>query len=335
MSFMNKDVAVDLGTSNVKIYVKDKGVIIKEPSVVVINQKNNEVLAVGQDAKEMLGRTPENLTVIKPIKNGVVANFNGACKLLSHLFRDVVSKRFFSRTRVLVGVPSSITDVELRAVEETILMAGAKEVYTVDQAYAAAVGSGIKTDNPEGSFIVNIGAGVTEVAVISSGGIVVSHSIKFAGEDMDRKIIEYIKNKYNILIGENVAEEIKNNVGAAGVGLIDERIQLKGRNLLTGLPDTVTISAHDVQQAISGVLSEIVKVINMTLEKTPPELAGDIAQKGIVICGGGAYIKNIERYINNEISIQAMISDNPTDAVIKGLAKILNNIDILKRAPKR
>jgi len=335
MSFINKDIAVDLGTSNIKIFIKEKGVIVKEPSVVVVNSKNNEVLAVGEDAKEMIGRTPDNLIVIKPIKNGVVSNFNGACKLLQKFFSELLGKSIFSKVRVLVGVPSSITDVEQRAVEETMYLAGAKEVYIADQAMAAAIGSGIKVDNPEGAMVINIGAGVTEVAVISLGGIVAANSIKLAGDDMDKEIIEYIKSKYNILIGENIAEEIKNNVGTAGLTLTDERLQLKGRNMLTGLPDTITIYTQDVQEAISGILKEIVRLINVTLEKTPPELAGDIVKNGIVICGGGAYIKNIERYINKETGLGVNIADTPMDSVIKGLSKMLNNIDNLKKAIKR
>jgi len=335
MSFINKDIAVDLGTSNIKIYMKDKGLIVKEPSVVVINQKNNEVLAVGEDAKEMIGRAPDNLAVIKPIKNGVISNFNGACKLLQKFFNDLLGKNIFMKVRALVGVPSSITDVEQRAVEEAIYSAGAKEVYVVDQAFASAVGSGIKVDSPEGTMVINIGAGVTEVAVISLGGIVVSNSIKLAGDEMDKAIIEYIKEKYNILIGENIAEEIKNNVGTAGLTMADERLQLKGRNMLTGLPDTITIYTQDVQEAISGILKEIVKLVNITLEKTPPELAGDIVKNGIVICGGGAYIKNIERYVNSETGLQASIADTPMDSTIKGLGKILNNIESLRKAVKR
>lgn len=335
MSFMNKDIAVDLGTSNIKIYMKDKGVIVKEASVVVLNSKSNEVLAVGDDAKEMIGKTPDNLVVIKPIKNGVVSNFNGACKLLQKFFSELLGKSLFSRVRVLVGVPSSITDVEQRAVEETMYLAGAKEVFTVNQAFAAAIGSGIKVDTPEGKMVISIGAGVTEVAVISLGGIVSSNSIKLAGDDMDKQIIEYIKNKYNILIGENIAEDIKNNVGTAGLTMTDERLQLRGRNVLTGLPDQVTIYTQDVQEAIKDILKEIVKLVNITLEKTPPELAGDIVKNGIVICGGGAYIKNIERYINNETGLQANIANNPMDAVIKGLGKMLNNLEVLKKAVKR
>ncbi len=334
MNFMAKDIAIDLGTSTTLLYVKGKGIVLKEPTVVTINSITNEVLAVGNAAKEMLGRTPENITAIKPLRGGVIANFNGTKMMLRQLISKVIDKSFFNKSRVIICIPYGITDVEERAVEEAAYSSGATEVYLMEEAMAAAIGAGLKVDSPEGSMIVDIGGGTSEATVISLGGIVASNSVRCAGDDMDKDIIEYIKDKFNVLIGENVAEEIKNKIGAAFSSMTEEKIQVKGRNLETGLPDTVTVCTSDVEKAISRVMEEIIKTINSTLEKTPPELAADIMGKGIVICGGGAYLKNIDRYISDRLDIPVIIAENPLECVVNGAGKILNNIEILKKSEK-
>ena len=296
MKLMAKDIGIDLGTSTTLVYVKGSGVVLNEPTVVAINDITGEVLAVGGAAKEMLGRTPDNIIAVKPLKGGVIANFYGTRMMLEEFISKSVKKSMLTKPRVVICVPSGITDVEAMAVEQVATDAGAKEVYIMEEAMAAAIGAGIKVDSPEGSMIVDIGGGTTEVAVISLGGIVASNAIRLAGDNLDHDIIEYIKEKYNVIIGENIAEEIKNTIGAAFSSMTEERMQVKGRNLSTGLPHTITVTTSDIEKAMSKILEEIVKTINLTLEKTPPELASDIMERGIIICGGGAYIKNIDRY---------------------------------------
>ena len=334
MKLMAKDIGIDLGTSTTLIYVKGSGIVLNEPTVVAINDVNGDVLAVGNSAKEMLGRTPDNILAVRPLRGGVIANFYGTRKMLEEFISKSTNKGLFTKPRVVICVPSGITDVEERAVEETAYLSGAKEVYVMEEAMAAAIGAGIKVDSPEGAMIVDIGGGITEVAVISLGGIVVSNAIRTAGDDLDHDIIEYIKDKFNVIIGDNIAEEIKNTIGAAFSSMTEERMQVKGRNLSTGLPDTITVSTSDIEVAMRRILEEIVKVINITLEKTPPELAADIMEKGIVICGGGAYIKNIDRYISNKIGIPVNITDNPLECVARGAGSALSNIEVLKRSIK-
>lgn len=335
MSILAKDIGIDLGTSFTRIYVKGKGIVLREPSVVAINGITSEVLAVGDVAKEMLGRTPDNILAVRPLKGGVIANFYGTRMMLEQFFSKVVERTIFSKPRVVVCVPSGVTDVEERAVEEVVYSSGAKEVYVMEEAMAAAIGAGLKVDGPEGAMIVDIGGGTTEVAVISLGGIVCSNSIRLAGEDIDKDIVEYIKNKKNVIIGEAAAEELKNTIGAAYSSMTEERMQIKGRELKAGLPATITVCTSEVQEAMQRVIEEILRTINETLERTPPELAADIMEKGIVLSGGGAYIKNIDRYINSIIGIPVHIADNPTDCVIRGTGIALNNIEVLKKAAKK
>lgn len=334
MKLMAKDIGIDLGTSTTLVYVKGSGVVLKEPTVVAINDITGEVLAVGSTAKEMLGRTPDNIVAVKPLKGGVIANFYGTRMMLEEFISKSVKKSMLTKPRVVICVPSGITDVEAMAVEQVATDAGAKEVYIMEEAMAAAIGAGIKVDSPEGSMIIDIGGGTTEVAVISLGGIVASNAIRLAGDNLDRDIIEYIKDKYNVIIGENIAEEIKNTIGAAFSSMTEERMQVKGRNLSTGLPDTITVTTSDIEKAMSKILEDIVKIINLTLEKTPPELAADIMEKGIVICGGGAYIKNIDRYISDKVGIPVLIATNPLECVARGAGSALSNIEILKKANK-
>lgn len=335
MSILAKDIGIDLGTSFTRIYVKGRGIVLREPSVVAINGITNEVLTVGDMAKEMLGRTPDNILARRPLKGGVIANFYGTKMMLEQFFSKVIERTMFSKPRVVVCVPSGVTDVEERAVEEVVYSSGAKEVYVMEEAMAAAIGAGLKVDGPEGTMIVDIGGGTTEVAVISLGGIVCSRSVRLAGEDIDKDIVEYIKNKKNVIIGEAAAEELKNTIGAAYSSMTEERMQIKGRELTTGLPATITVCTSEVQEAMQRIIEEILRTINETLERTPPELAADIMEKGIVLSGGGAYIKNIDRYINSIIGIPVHVADNPTDCVIRGTGIALNNIEVLKKATKK
>lgn len=334
MKFVAKDIGIDLGTSTTLVYVKGAGIVLNEPTVVAINNITGEVLAVGTQAKEMLGRTPENIVAEKPLKGGVIANFYGTRMMLEEFINKCTNKSFFAKPRVVICVPSGITDVEERAVEETAYLSGAKEVYVMEEAMAAAIGAGIKVDSPEGTMIVDIGGGTTEIAVVSLGGIVVSNAIRTAGDDLDHDIIEYIKNKYDVIIGETMAEEIKNTIGAAFSSMTEEKMQVKGRNLSTGLPATITVSTSDIETAMKRIMEDIVKTINLTLEKTPPELAADIMEKGIVISGGGAYIKNIDRYISDKIGIPVLIANNPLECVARGAGQALSNIEVLKKSVK-
>lgn len=335
MSILAKDIGIDLGTSMTRIYIKGRGIVLREPSVVAINAVTDEVLAVGDNAKEMMGRTPENIEALRPLKGGVIANFYATRKMLEQFISKVVEKTIFTKPRVVVCVPSGVTDVEERAVEEVVYSSGAKEVYVMEESMAAAIGAGLKVDGPEGTMIVDIGGGTTEVAVISLGGIVCSRSVRLAGDDIDRDIVEYIKSKRNVVIGEAAAEELKNTIGAAYSSMTEERMQIKGRELTTGLPATITVCTSEVQEAMQHVIEEILKTINEALERTPPELAADIMEKGIVLSGGGSYIKNIDRYINSILGIPVHIADNPIDCVIRGTGIALNNIEVLKKATKK
>ena len=326
MSLFVKDIGVDFGTTKTIIYLKDKGVMFSGPTVVAMNDLTGEILAVGDNAKELLGRTPENISAIKPIKSGVVSNFNAAEKLLKKCIDDIPGKSLFTKVRILLCVPSDITDVEQKALEEIAYNAGAKEVYTIEKSIASAIGSGINIDSPEGVMVLDIGGGTTEVAVLSMGGVVVSNSIKQGGSTMDNDIIEYIREKYNILVGDVVAEEIKTELGTAITIMAREKMQVKGRNILTGLPDVLDVSTDDVSSAITDALKEIIKLINVTIEKTPPELVSDITKNGIYVCGGGAYIKDIDRLITNMTGIPVTLANNPTECTIKGIEKVIKNI---------
>lgn len=334
MGIMSKDIGVDLGTSNIRIHIKSKGVVLSEPSVVAINKITGEVLSIGTHAKEMLGRTPENIVAIKPLKDGVIADFGATKMLIQALVSKVVTKSLFSRHRLVVSIPSGITDVEERAVEGVAYKTGAKDVFLMEEVMAAAIGAGLKIEQPEGAMIVDIGGGTSEIAVLSLGGIVVCNSIKIAGDKLDKDIVEYIKSEYNVLIGETEAEEVKKQIGSATSAMTEEKTIIKGRSLATGLPQTITVTTKDVNDAIADSLFEIVRVIKNTLEETPPELSSDIMERGIVISGGCAQIKNIDRYISEETGIPVIIAENPSECVAKGVGMALDNIEVLKRAVK-
>lgn len=334
MGIMSRDIGVDLGTSNVRIFVKGRGVVLNEPSVVALNKLTGEVLAVGTAAKEMLGRTPDNIVAVKPLKDGVIADFDCTRLMLETFISKVMPKSLFARPRMVISIPYGITDVEERAVEGVAYKAGAKEVYLIEEIMAASFGSKIKVERAEGSMIVDIGGGTSEMAVLSLGGIVVSNSLRLGGEKFDKDIVEYVKHKFNCIISEADAEEVKKEIGSAYATMTEEKYTVKGRNLNTGLPENITLTTRDVQEAIMGSIERIVKAIKATLEQTPPELSADIMEHGVIIAGGSASIKNLDRYISGELGIPVHIAENPLDCVVKGLGTTLDSIEVLKKAVK-
>lgn len=334
MGIISKDIGIDLGTSNIRIHLKGRGIVLSEPAVVAINQVTGEILAVGSQAKEMIGRTPDSIVALKPLKDGVIADFESTRALMQNLISRVVQKSLFYRPRIVVSIPSGITDVEERAVEGVVYKSGAKEVYLMEEVMAAAIGSGLKVEKPEGSMIVDLGGGTSEMAVLSLGGIVVSNAIKVAGEKLDRDIVEYIKRKFNVIIGDGEAEEVKKQIGAATAAMTEDKMDVKGRNLLTGLPETITVTTQDVNEAMKDSLNEIVRVIKLTLEQTPPELASDIMEHGITLSGGLSLLKNIDILINEETGMPVFIAEEPDKCVVKGVGMALDNIEVLKKATK-
>ena len=334
MGIMSRDIGVDLGTSNVRIFIKGRGIVLNEPSVVAINKITGEVLAVGHSAKEMLGRTPDSIIAVRPLKDGVIADFDSTRMMLETFISKVIPKSLFLKPRLVISIPYGITDVEERAVEGVAYKAGAKEVYLIEEVMAASFGSRVKVEQAEGSMIVDIGGGTSEMAVLSLGGIVVSNSLRLAGEKFDKDIVEYVRNKFNCIIAETDAEEVKKQIGSAYATMTEEKFTVKGRNLNTGLPEDITLTTKDVQSAIMESIEKIVKTIKLTLEHTPPELSADIMDHGIIITGGSASIKNLDRYISGELGLPVHIAENPLDCVIKGIGATLDSIQVLKKAVK-
>lgn len=327
---MAVDLGIDLGTSNTIVYDKKEGIVLNEPSMVVRSKKNGQILAIGSDASDMIGRTPDGVEALRPIRNGVITSFNGTVALLKHFIKKVAGNTFF-RVRVVICVPCKITDVERRAMIEAARTAGAKEVYLIEQPLAAAIGCGIDISQPHGSMVVNVGAGITEVAVISLGGIVESHAIRRAGESFDNDIVQYVKRKYNISIGDATAEQIKCNIGSVYYHKDNERVEMMGRDMVTGLPKTGSISAEEVREALKEGAEAIVDAVKVTLEKTPPELASDIMESGIVLSGGGAMLKGLGRLINVSTEIPVFIAENPLDCVAVGTGKSLDFMMEMRR----
>ena len=293
--FGNKDIGIDLGTANILVTVKDKGIVLNEPSVVAIDRKTGEILATGHEAKEMLGRTPNQIKAVRPMKDGVIADFTATQLMLKNIIKKICTRYNIGRPRVVVGVPSGITEVEERAVEESIIQAGAREVYLIEEPMAAAIGAGLDVAEPTGNIIVDIGGGTTEVAVISLGGIVVSHSLKVAGDELDEDIVNYVKREMGLAIGLTTAEQIKLQIGCASPLMTEMSMEVRGRDLSNGLPRNITINSTQAEEAMRDSVNEIVEIVKATLEKTPPELASDIIEKGIVLAGGGALIKNLDK----------------------------------------
>ena len=330
----SNDLAIDLGTANTLVCVKGKGVVLNEPSVVAVSKNgkdNNKVLAVGSDAKVMLGRTPGNIEAIRPLKDGVIADFDIAEAMLRHFIRKVHNRRTMVRPRVIVCVPSGITQVEKRAVREAAEAAGAREVFFIEEAMAAAIGAELPITEPTCNMIVDIGGGTTEVAVISLAGIVYSESVRVGGDTMDEALIHYIKQRYNLLIGEHTSEMIKITIGNAHKGDKVERLQIKGRDLVTGIPKIVGIDSDEVREAISDQIGEIVQTVKEALEKTPPELAADVVENGIVLSGGGALLKNFDKLLTEKTGLPITVAEDPLLSVVIGSGKALDNIDILKQ----
>ncbi len=330
LSFKSKDIGIDLGTANILVTIKGKGIILREPSVISIGAKTGEIIATGFEAKEMLGRTPKEINAIKPLKDGVIADFTATKLLLKNLLERVCKRYNAVRPRVLVGVPSGITEVEERAVEEAIIRAGAREVYLIEEPMSAAIGAGIEIEEPSGNIIVDIGGGTTEVAVISLGGIVVSNSIRIAGDELDIDIMNFVKKELNLAIGEVTAEQIKKEIGCALPLMSQMTMEIKGRDLSDGLPRTEIITSDQVEQAMKESIDKIVEVVKITLEKIPPELASDIMEKGIMLSGGGALIKNLDKLISEETGMPVYIVDEPLDCVVKGTEKTLQDLEKLK-----
>lgn len=327
----SKDIGIDLGTANILVTLKGKGIVLKEPSVVAINRRNGNIVATGNEAKEMLGRTPEQIKAVRPMKDGVIADFTSTQLMLKNIIGKVGKRYNIGRPRVVVGVPSGITEVEERAVEEAVMQAGAKEVYLIEEPMAAAIGASLDVGEPSGNIIVDIGGGTTEVAVISLGGIVVSHSLRVAGDELDEEIVNYIKREMNLAVGDTTAEQIKMQLGCAMPLMTEMSMEIRGRDLTTGLPRNMTITSTQVEEAIKESITKIVDIVKLTLEKTPPELAADIMEKGIVLAGGGALIKNLDKLLSTETGMPVYIADEPLDCVVRGAGKTLEDIERLGR----
>ena len=325
----NKDIGIDLGTANTLVYMRGKGIIIREPSVVAVDARTDRVRCVGQEAKDVIGRTPGSIIAVRPLKDGVIADFDYTTAMLQEFIKKATSSFIFSKTRVIICIPSGVTAVERRAVKEAAESAGAKRVSIIEEPMAAAIGAGLPVAEPTGSMIVDIGGGTSEVAVISLGGIVTSRSVRVAGDEFDSSIINFIKKKYNLLIGERTAENVKIAIGSAFPSEDDSTMDIKGRNLLTGLPESIKITSTEIREALSEPLSHIIEAVKTTLERTPPELAADIIDSGIMLAGGGALLKGLDRLINNETGMPVFIAENPLDCVAEGTGKVLENIDKL------
>lgn len=324
-----KDIGIDLGTANTLVYMKGKGIVMREPSVVAVDTKTDTVRSVGHAAKDVIGRTPGSIGAVRPLKDGVIADFDITAAMLQHFIRKVCGSSMFIRPRVIICIPSGVTEVERRAVREASIKAGARQVMVIEEPMAAAIGAGLPVSDPSGSMVVDIGGGTAEVAVISLGGIVASRSVRVGGDEFDQSIIAYIKRKYNLLIGERTAEAIKIEIGSAYK--IEEEISMdiKGRNLVDGLPKNITIRSEEVREALAEPLERIIEAIKETLERTPPELAADIIDHGIMLTGGGALLRGIDQLIFGQTGIDVHIADSPLDCVAEGTGKVLDNIELL------
>ena len=326
----SKDIGIDLGTANILVTLKGKGIILNEPSVVAIDTSTRNILATGFEAKEMLGRTPEKIRAVRPMKDGVIADFTATQLMLKNIIYKICRRYSIGKPRVVVGVPSGITEVEERAVEEAILQAGAREVYLIEEPMAAAIGANMDIAEPSGNIIVDIGGGTTEVAVVSLGGVVVSNSIRIAGDDLDEDIVNHVKRERNLAIGETTAEQIKKEIGCAMPLMLEASMEVRGRDLSSGLPETITVTSSEIEEAMKESISKIVDVVKLTLEKTPPELASDIMEKGIVLAGGGALIKNLDKLISEKTDMPVYVAEEPLDCVVKGTGKTLEDLERLK-----
>jgi rod shape-determining protein MreB len=329
----SNDLAIDLGTANTLTFVRGKGIIANEPSVVAVQRLGNgtkKVLAVGKQAKEMLGRTPGNITAVRPMKDGVIADFEVTEAMLRYFITRAHNRQTLVKPRIIIGVPSGITEVEKRAVRDSALAAGAREVYLIEEPMAAAIGAGLPVTEPSGNMVVDIGGGTTEVAVISLAGIVAARSIRVAGDKMDDAIVSFVKRKYNLLIGDRTAEEIKKKIGNAHPPKEVESMEIKGRDLVAGVPKTISVNSDEVREALSEPVAAIVESVRSVLERTPPELAADIVDRGIVLTGGGALLRNLDILLREETGLPVTVADIPECAVVRGTGKALDELDLLR-----
>lgn len=335
LGLFSNDLAIDLGTANTLVYMKGKGIVVSEPSVVAVQTGaagQRRVLAVGTDAKEMLGRTPGSIVAIRPMKDGVIADFDYAEEMLRYFIRKVHNRKNLVRPRIVICVPSGITQVEKRAVRESAESAGAREVYLIEEPMAAAIGAGLPITEASGNLIVDIGGGTTEVAVISLAGIVHAQSVRVGGDKMDEAIVQYVKRKYNLLIGERTAEAVKIGIGNVySTGNDTEVMEIKGRDLVSGIPKTMEVNSDEIREAMSEPVSAIIEAVRISLERTPPELAADIVDKGIVLAGGGAYLKNLDLLLREETGLPVVIAEDPLSCVVLGSGAVLDQLDLLRQ----
>ncbi len=330
--FGSHDMGIDLGTANTLVHVKGRGIVLREPSVVAIKSDTGDVLAVGEEAKQMIGRTPGNIIAIRPMREGVIADFDVTQAMLKYFIQKAMRGKSFSRPRVVVGVPSGVTEVEKRAVVDAAKQAGAREAYLIEEPMAAAIGAGLPVEEATGSMVVDIGGGTTEIAVISLGGIVTSISIRIGGDAMDAAIVQYIKRMYNLMIGERTAETVKMSIGTAIVEAgSDQGMDIRGRDMVSGLPKTLTIQAREIREALDEPIYKIINAVKGTLEKTPPELAADVMDHGIMMTGGGALLTNLDKLLSRETGMPVMVAEDALSCVGEGTGKSLENLSLLKR----
>ncbi|MDD2709206.1 MAG: rod shape-determining protein [Verrucomicrobiae bacterium] len=327
----SNDIGIDLGTANTLVYVRERGVVLREPSVVAVEKGTNRVRAVGNEAKRMLGRTPGTIEAIRPMKDGVIADFEVTEAMLRHFIQQVHNRRSMVSPRVVVAVPSGITEVERRAVKDSAAHAGAREVYLMEEPMASAIGVGLPVQEPAGNMIVDIGGGTTEVAIISLAGIVFCRSVRVAGDELDEAIVQYIKRVYNLMIGERTAEEIKIKVGSAFPLEQETSMEVKGRDLVAGLPKTLTITSQEVREAMQEPINTVLETVRYTLERCPPELSADLVDRGIVLAGGGALLRGLDRLLGEETGLPVHVADDPLSAVVTGTGIVLNELDFLRK----
>jgi rod shape-determining protein MreB len=326
-----RDMGVDLGTANTLVYARGVGIVLREPSVVAKRVDDGQVLAVGEEAKRMIGRTPGDIVATRPLRDGVIADFDTTASMLSYFIRKAANGRMWIRPRVVVGIPSGCTEVEKRAVIDATIQAGARDAYLIEEPMAAAIGAGLPVSEPVGSMVVDIGGGTTEVAIISLGGIVTSRSIRIAGDELDEAIIQYARRAYNLLIGERSAEEIKIAIGSAFPGREESAVDVRGRDLVSGLPRTVRMTSSEIREATAEPVQQVVDAVKQTLERTPPELAADIVDRGIILTGGGALLRGMDRLLAEETGMPVSLTDDPLGAVVMGTGRALEELDTLKK----
>ena len=331
LGYFSNDIGIDLGTANTLVYVKDRGIVLREPSVVAIQQGTNRVLAVGEEAKRMLGRTPGNIVAIRPMKAGVIADFEVTEAMLRYFIRKAHNRKWVVRPRIIISVPSGITEVEKRAVKDSASHAGAREVYLIEEPMAAAIGVGLPVQEPAGNMIVDMGGGTTEVAIISLAGIVLSRSVRVGGDEMDEAIVQYLKRVYNLMIGERTAEEIKITIGSAYPLGEEMSMEVKGRDLVAGLPKTLTITSEEIREALQEPVSAIVEAIRITLERCPPELSSDLVDRGIVLAGGTSQLRGMDKLLAEQTGLPVHVAEDPLSAVAEGTGVVLHELNFLRK----